>query len=56
MGKRKIGPRLDGAMEEVGPFGDVMGKLEILAMVKSGPLDDLMEKLGAQTTNYFQTV
>ena len=37
MGKRENGA-LDGAMEQVGPFGDVMGKLETLAMGKSGPL------------------
>ena len=38
---------LDGAMDHLGPFGDVMGKLETLAMGKLGAPDDLMGKLGA---------
>ena len=44
---------LDGAMEHLGPFGDAMCKLETLAMGKSGPLDDLMGKLGALDHDFF---
>ena len=29
------------------PFDDAMGKLETLAMMKLGPLDDLMGQFGA---------
>ena len=35
-------------------LGDVMGKLEILAMVKSGPLYDLMGKLGPRPRIIFK--
>ena len=38
----------DDAMEHEfeGPFDDAMGKLETLTMMKLGPPDDLMWKLG----------
>ena len=38
----------DDAMDDnLGPFDNVLGKLQTLAMMKLGPFDDLVGKLGA---------
>ena len=49
----KLGPLITQWNINLESFDDAMGKLETLAMVKLGPHDDLMRKLGAPDHYFF---